>query len=35
MYSIGHATGYKSSELSSLIEGSSLFIGGKEIEVSI
>ena len=31
---IGRATGYKSSELASLVEGSSLFVGGKEIEVN-
>uniref|UniRef100_A0A1X7SVG5 Uncharacterized protein n=1 Tax=Amphimedon queenslandica TaxID=400682 RepID=A0A1X7SVG5_AMPQE len=30
---IGHGTGYKSSELSSLTEGSTLNIGGKQIEV--
>lgn len=33
LYSIGHGTGYKSSELSSLTDGSTLAIGGKQIEV--
>jgi len=32
-YSIGKGTGYKAKELASLVEGSSLLIGGKEIEV--
>ena len=31
--SIGRGTGYRSSELSGLVEGSTLVIGGKEIEV--
>ena len=31
--SIGKGTGYKAKELASLVEGSSLLIGGKEIEV--
>jgi len=33
--SIGKSTGYKAKELASLVEGSSLLIGGKEIEVPI
>ena len=32
--SIGKGLGYKRSELSALDEGSSLIIGGKQIEVS-
>ncbi len=31
---IGKALGYKKSELSGLVEGSTLIVGGKEIEVS-
>ena len=34
MYSISKGTGYKTGELTDLQEGSSLLIGGKEIEVS-
>ena len=34
-FSIGKGSGYKTSELSDLVEGSSLIIGGKEIEVSL
>ena len=33
LYSIGKTTGYRSSELAGLVEGSTLYIGGKEIEV--
>ena len=32
-FSIGKASGYKLSELSGLVEGSTLVIGGKQIEV--
>ena len=32
-FSIGRSSGYKASELSGLVEGSSLIVGGKEIEV--
>ena len=32
-FSIGKSSGYKISELSGLVEGSSLIVGGKEIEV--
>ena len=32
---IGKATGYKMSELSGLVEGSTLVIGGKQIEVHL
>lgn len=32
-FRIGRSTGYKPSELRSLVEGSSLYIGSKEIEV--
>lgn len=34
MCSISKGTGYKTGELTELQEGSSLLIGGKEIEVS-
>ena len=33
-FRIGKATGYKLSELSGLVEGSTLVIGGKQIEVN-
>ena len=33
MHSIGRGTGYKTSELSGLVEGSTLIVGGKEVEV--
>ena len=32
-HSIGKGTGYKLSELTGLVEGSTLVIGGKQIEV--
>ena len=32
--SIARGTGYRSSELTGLVEGSTLVIGGKQIEVS-
>ena len=32
-FSIGKSSGYKASELNGLVEGSSLIVGGKEIEV--
>ena len=32
--SIGKGTGYRNSELSGLVEGSTLVVGGKEIEVT-
>ena len=34
-FRIGKATGYKLSELSGLVEGSTLIIGGKQIEVNL
>lgn len=34
VYSIGGATGYRLSEVSGLTEGSTLIVGGKEVEVS-
>ena len=35
VFRIGKATGYKLSELSGLVEGSTLVVGGKQIEVII
>ena len=32
-FSIGKGSGYKKSEVSGLVEGSTLLVGGKEIEV--